>query len=69
MTEVKFKFDLFDTVDTPLVAEGIITMQAVNHTGSIIYWVENNVQGVANDWWPEAQLASTEERVAQELKS
>lgn len=68
MTKVEFKFDLFEHVDTPLVAEGIITMLGVNSSGTTTYYVENSVQGVANDWWNEAQLASTAERVAQEEK-
>ena len=53
--EVKFRFELYDRVNTPLVEEGIITMLGVDDGGNQ-YFVSNNKDGVADKWWHESQL-------------
>lgn len=56
MRKEEFKFDLYDRVNTPLTAEGIVTMLGVD-MGGRTYFIENGVDGVADKWWPESQLA------------
>ena len=55
MSNVDFKFDLYDKVDTPLVKDGIITMLGVDDGGKC-YYVCNNRDGVAEKWWHEDQI-------------
>lgn len=53
--KLEFKYNLYDRVNTPLVDNGIITMYGYDDTG-IVYFVENNIQGVSNRWWKEDKL-------------
>lgn len=53
--KIDYNYDLYDRVNTPLVDNGIITMLGYDDTG-IVYFVENNVQGVANKWWKENKV-------------
>lgn len=53
--DVTYKFKQNDRVNTPLVDSAIITMLGYQD-GNIKYYIENNVQGVANGWWNEDQL-------------
>ena len=55
MTEVNFKFDLYERVETPLTGSGIITMLGVDKGGNT-YYVTSAQQGVSNNWWPEDQI-------------
>lgn len=56
---VEFEFDLYDRVNTPLVDNGMISMLGYDDMG-IVYFVENNIQGVANRWWKESKLVLAE---------
>jgi len=55
MKKVEFKFDTYDRVNTPLVDNAIVTMLGVQDSVNR-YYIENNVNGVANTWWAEDQL-------------
>ena len=53
--EVQFKFNIYEKVNTPLVDNAIVTMLGYQD-GINRYYIENNVQGVANAWWSEDQV-------------
>lgn len=55
--EVKFKYNLYDRVKTPLVDNGIITMLGFDDGGNT-YYVSNNVEGVAEKWWNESKVTT-----------
>jgi hypothetical protein len=59
MKTVKFLFENDERVNTPLCDNCIITSMCLNQNNEIIYYIENNKQGVANEWWPERLVTLT----------
>jgi len=57
--EIKFKYEEYTRVNTPLVDMGIITMLGYQD-GIVKYYVENNVDGATNCWWPEDKISPIE---------
>jgi len=64
--DIAFKFKMYDKVTTPLTVKGIITMLGMDDSG-LVYWVENNEQGVNNRWWPERLLADNADSKGQSV--